>query len=316
MKILVTGGAGFIGSTLVDRLLAEGHSVDVIDNLTTGSLSNLADARSNPSYQLSFYNLDVRSVELVELMARLRPEVVYHLAAQVDVRVSVARPILDADVNVLGTLRVLEGAREAGNPRVVFTASGGTLYGEPDPSMLPIKETFPWKPLSPYGVSKLAGIEYLALYKEMYGIDYCALALSNVYGPRQDANGEAGVVAIFAGCLASGMPVTIYGDGTQTRDFVYVDDVVDALVRGANEGGGMVINIGSGQETSINQLYDILADAWGSKLPPVYAPPRPGEVMHNCLDPSLAHEVLGWKPWTSLEEGVRAVVQYYAAVHG
>src|SRR5271163_1592698 len=259
MRMLVTGGAGFIGSTLVDRLLAEGHTVEVVDDLSTGSLANLADARATAAHQLTVHQMDVRSSELVDLMARYRPEVVFHLAAQADVRVSVAEPVFDADVNVLGTIRVLEGARQARADRVVFAASGGTLYGEPDTSELPLKESLPHHPLSPYGVSKKSAIDYLVAYRELHSLEFAALALANVYGPRQDPHGEAGVVAIFAERLLRGQEVTIFGDGEQTRDFVFVDDVVDAFVRGATRGGGLVLNVGTGRELSVNELARVMA---------------------------------------------------------
>ena len=226
MKALVTGGAGFIGSTLVDRLLAEGHQVDVVDNLSSGSLANLADARANAGHQVNFHQIDIRDEGLGELMARQAPEVVFHLAAQADVRVSVARPVFDAEVNVVGSLNVLEGARAAGARKVVFASSGGTIYGEPDPSELPVKESHPQHPLSPYGVAKKVVGDYLYAYRALHDLEYTALALANVYGPRQDPHGEAGVVAIFTGKLLAGDPCTIFGSGEQTRDFVYVDDVV------------------------------------------------------------------------------------------
>ncbi|MEA2931291.1 MAG: UDP-glucose 4-epimerase, partial [Actinomycetota bacterium] len=248
MRALVTGGAGFIGSTLVDRLLAEGHSVDVVDDLSSGTLANLADARTTPGHDLSFHHLDIRAPAVTELMARRRPEVVFHLAAQADVRVSVSRPVFDAEVNILGTLNVLEGARAAGTAKVVLAASGGTLYGEPDE--LPVRESAPQRPLSPYGVSKKAAGDYLAAYRELHGIEFTALALANVYGPRQDPHGEAGVFAIFAGRLLAGEQCTIFGTGEQTRDFVYVDDVVDAFARAATRGSGLLMNIGTGVETS------------------------------------------------------------------
>src|SRR5580658_4223862 len=260
---MVTGGAGFIGSNLVDRLLAEGHAVDVIDDLSSGSLANLAAARSSPGHELSFHQLDVRSGELVEMIARRRPEVIFHLAAQADVRVSVNRPVFDADVNILGTLRVLEGARALESARVVFAASGGTLYGEPDLADLPVREAHPHRPLSPYGVSKKTVIDYLVAYRELHSLEFAALALANVYGPRQDPHGEAGVVAIFAQRLVEGVPVTIFGDGEQTRDFVFVDDVVDGFVRAATKGGGLICNIGTGQETSVNQLWQTMAEQAG-----------------------------------------------------
>ncbi|MGH9056509.1 MAG: NAD-dependent epimerase/dehydratase family protein, partial [Acidimicrobiales bacterium] len=249
MKALVTGGAGFIGSSLVDRLLAEGHSVDVVDNLSTGSLSNLAEARRAPGRRMTFHQLDVRSPDLAELANRCRPEVVFHLAAQADVRVSVSDPLFDADVNVMGSLRVLEAARFCGAKKVVFASSGGTIYGDPDPSDLPVKESHPQRPLSPYGVAKKAVGDYLFAYRQLHELEFTALALANVYGPRQDPNGEAGVVAIFAGRLLAGQPCAVYGDGAQTRDFVFVDDVVDAFARAAGRGGGLILNVGTGVET-------------------------------------------------------------------
>jgi UDP-glucose 4-epimerase len=305
---MVTGGAGFIGSTLVDRLLAEGHAVDVIDDLSTGSLTNLADARSEPSNDLTFQHLDIRSPKLVELMARRRPEVVFHLAAQADVRLSVSDPALDAEINILGSLRVLEGARRAGTSKVVFAASGGTLYGDVVPSELPVRESHPQAPMSPYGVSKKVVVDYLTVYRELHNIEFCALALGNVYGPRQDPHGEAGVVAIFAGHLVAGEQCTIFGDGSQTRDFVFVDDVVDALARAGQRGGGLLINIGTGAETSVIQLYETMADEAGTTQRPVFAPARAGELHRSCLDPGRASIHLGWKPWTTLAEGTAAVL--------
>ncbi len=311
MRTLVTGGAGFIGSNLVDRLLAEGHSVDVIDNLSTGSLANLASARNHPDHHLTFQQFDVRSPDVKELIARRRPEVVFHLAAQADVRVSVERPDFDAEVNILGSLQVIEGARAAGAAKVVFASSGGTIYGDPDPSALPIKESQPQRPLSPYGVAKKAVGDYLFAYRELHNLEYTALALANVYGPRQDPKGEAGVVAIFAGRLLARTPCTVFGDGGQTRDFVYVDDVVDAFARAATRGGGLVINIGTGRETSVNELYDTMARAAGVAEPAVFAPARPGELRRSCLDPGRAAIHLGWKPWTGLPEGSGAVLDYF-----
>jgi UDP-glucose 4-epimerase len=309
VRALVTGGAGFIGSTLVDRLLAEGHTVDVVDDLSTGSLSNLSDARASAGHQLTVHQMDVRSPEVVELLARRLPEVVFHLAAQADVRVSVADPVFDADVNIIGTLRVLEGARLAEAKRVVFAASGGTLYGEPDASELPLKESLPHRPLSPYGVSKKAAIDYLVAYREMHALEFSALALANVYGPRQDPHGEAGVVAIFAEHLLRGEQVTIFGDGEQTRDFVYVDDVVDAFVRAATKGGGLLCNIGTGRETSVNELYREMANQAGVEVRAEHLPLRQGEVLRNTVDPSRAGIQLGWKPWTELGPGTAAVLE-------
>ncbi|PZS16407.1 MAG: UDP-glucose 4-epimerase [Acidimicrobiales bacterium] len=311
MKTMVTGGAGFIGSTLVDRLLAEGHAVDVVDNLSTGCLANLAAARSGHGHRFTFHQLDIRSGDLVELMRRRRPEVVFHLAAQADVRVSVSDPVFDAEVNVIGSLQVIEGARHCEATKVVFASSGGTIYGDPDPSRLPVKESHPQHPLSPYGVSKKVVGDYLFAYRELHNLEYTVLALANVYGPRQDPHGEAGVVAIFAGKLLAGEPCTIFGNGTQTRDFVYVDDVVDAFARAASRGGGLTLNIGTGDETSVNQLYATMAAAAGVDAPAVAAPARAGELQRNALDPARAGIHLGWKPWTPLPDGAAAVIEAF-----
>jgi UDP-glucose 4-epimerase len=309
VRTLVTGGAGFIGSTLVDRLLAEGHGVDVVDDLSSGSLANLADARAGGDHDFTFHRLDVRSTALVDLIIRRQPEVVFHLAAQADVRVSVERPTFDAEVNILGTLNVLEGARQGPTRKVVYAASGGTLYGEPEE--LPVRESHSQRPLSPYGVSKKAAGDYLITYRELHGVEFSALALANVYGPRQDPHGEAGVVAIFAGQLLSDEPCTVFGDGEQTRDFVYVDDVVDAFARAATKGSGLLVNIGTGEETSVNRLYDSMAAAAGVTSPPHYAPARPGELARSALDPARAGIHLGWKPWTQLGEGTGLVLDWF-----
>jgi UDP-glucose 4-epimerase len=309
MKTLVTGGAGFIGSTLVDRLLAEGHAVDVVDDLSSGRLDNLAGARGDTAHDFTFHRLDIRQPDLVDLIARRKPDVVFHLAAQADVRVSVARPAFDAEVNIIGTLNVLEGARAAGTQKVVFAASGGTLYGDDAP--LPIKESAVQRPLSPYGVSKKAAIDYLTAYRELHELEFTALALANVYGPRQDPHGEAGVVAIFAARLLGGEACTIFGDGEQTRDFVFVDDVVDAFARAATKGGGLVLNIGTGQETSVNELYRTMASEVGADAAATYAPARPGELRRNALDPGRAGIHIEWKPWTTLADGTNAVLRWF-----
>ncbi len=267
-------------------------------------------ARADQAHELTFHQLDIRSGELVEVIARRRPEVIFHLAAQADVRVSVNRPVFDADVNILGTLRVLEGVRALDSGRVVFAASGGTLYGEPEAADLPVRESHAHRPLSPYGVSKKAAIDYLVAYRELHSVEFCALALANVYGPRQDPHGEAGVVAIFADRLLRDEPITIFGDGEQTRDFVYVDDVVDAFVRGATRGGGLVLNIGTGRELSVNELARVMAEEAGASTPPTYAPARPGELQRSSLDPERAGIHLGWAAWTELSTGVRSVLDH------
>jgi UDP-glucose 4-epimerase len=311
VRALVTGGAGFIGSNLVDRLLAEGHEVDVLDDLSSGSLANLAEARADRTNRLTFHQIDIRDPQLVDLIGRRSPEVVYHLAAQIDVRVSVARPAFDAEVNVIGTLNVLEGARVAGTRKVVFASSGGTIYGDVPGADLPIKESHPQVPLSPYGVTKRAAFDYLNLYRQLHGLEFTALALGNVYGPRQDPHGEAGVVAIFAGRLLADEPCTIYGDGMQTRDYVYVDDAVDAFVRATTKGGGLLVNVGTGVETSVNDLYKALARAAGVDRPAAMAADRPGELRRSCLDPGRAAIQLGWKPWTTVEDGAARVLDWF-----
>ncbi|MCZ7526862.1 MAG: GDP-mannose 4,6-dehydratase [Acidimicrobiia bacterium] len=309
MRALVTGGAGFIGSTLTDRLLAEGHEVDVVDDLSTGSLANLAEARSARSRRFSFHRMDIRSPAITDLVVQRRPEVVFHLAAQADVRVSVARPAFDAEVNILGSLNVFQGCLAAGTRKVVFTSSGGTIYGTPED--LPVREGHPQRPECPYGVAKKAVGDYLHYYREVQGLEYTALALANVYGPRQDPHGEAGVVAIFAGKLLARERPTIFGDGEQTRDFVFVDDVVDACVRAAEKGSGLLVNIGTGVETSVQRLFDVMARETGFRDPARYAPARLGELRRSALDPGRAEIHLGWKPWTRLEDGIAQTLEYF-----
>jgi UDP-glucose 4-epimerase len=311
MRVLVTGGAGFVGSVLVDRLLAEGHEVDVFDDLSTGSLANLAEARADRTNKLTFHQIDVRDPQIVELIARRSPEVVFHLAAQANVRVSVARPAFDAEVNVVGTVNVLEGARTAGARKVVFASSGGTIYGEPAPADLPVRESHPQAPLSPYGITKRVVFDYLRFYRAIHDVEFTALALANVYGPRQNPHGEAGVVAIFAARLLAGEPCTIYGDGEQTRDFVFVDDCVDAFVRAVRRGDGLLVNIGTGVETSVNTLYRTLAGTAGVDRPADTAAARPGELQRSSLDPSRARQQLGWRPWTSLDDGCARVLEWF-----
>lgn len=313
MRTLVTGGAGFIGSTLVDRLLGAGHQVLVVDDLSSGSLDNLAGAREAHGDALEVVEHDIRTPETTDLVAGASPEVVFHLAAQADVRVSVADPVFDAEVNVVGSLRVLEGARRAGARKVVFASSGGTIFGDPDPADLPIGESHPQRPLSPYGVAKKVVGDYLEAYRVLHGLDYAALALANVYGPRQDPHGEAGVVAIFAGRLLAGEPCTIFGTGEQTRDFVYVDDVVDAFVAAIDRGDGQLVNVGTGVETSVNDLYAAMARAAGVDLEAQYAPARPGELDRSALSPQLAAEVLGWAPRVDLDTGVARVLDWFRA---
>ena len=311
MRAFVTGGAGFIGSSLVDRLLAEGHAVDVIDDLSTGSLANLAEARARGG-EFRFHQIDVTDAGVVTLIERRRPEILFHLAGQASVAASERDPGFDAAVNVAGTVRVLDGARRAGVRKVVYAASGGTLYGALEARELPVDETHPIRPSSPYGVSKKVAIDYLQAFRDLYGLEFTALALANVYGPRQDSTGEAGVVAHFAADLVAGRASTIDSDGLQTRDFIFVDDVVDAFARAVERGGGLVINVGTGVQTSIARLYATMASQAGSVLPPDHGPSRPGDVRANALAPGRAKLHLGWAPWTSLEEGVAATLAFAA----
>ena len=307
----MTGGAGFIGSTLVDRLLDRGDQVVVVDDFSSGSEANLASATSTAGDRLEVLRVDIRDPASLDAMRDATADVVFHLAAQADVRVSVADPMLDARTNVLGTLHVLEAARQAGASRVVFASSGGTIYGEPDLSAIPLDESQPQRPVSPYGVSKKVGGDYLFAYHALHGLDYLALALANVYGPRQDPHGEAGVVAIFAGRLLEGEPCTIFGTGEQTRDYVYVDDVADAFVRAGDCGGAMLLNIGTGVETSVNDLYRSMADAAGVRADTVYAPARLGELDRIALDPAAAGRELGWAPAIDLATGTARVLDWF-----
>jgi UDP-glucose 4-epimerase len=323
VRALVTGAAGFIGSHLVDRLLDEGEQVLGVDNLSSGALANLADARRSQIGKFTFQRVDVTSTALPELIKRYKPDVIFHLAAQVDVRKSVRDPIHDAMVNVIGTLNLLQAASDSGTQKVVFTSSGGCIYGEPEESRLPVTEDQVFLPESlpesPYGVSKKIALDYLRYYKVVKGLDYTALALANVYGPRQEPASEVGlegqVVAIFARKMLSGRPCTIYGDGTQTRDFVYVDDVVSGFLAAREKGSGELINIGSGQELSVNELYAHLAELTSSRFEPVYAAARPGELNRIVVDPSKAADVLGWRPQTPLEEGLKQTVAWFRSTN-
>ncbi|MEQ4725130.1 NAD-dependent epimerase/dehydratase family protein [Nonomuraea sp. B19D2] len=306
MRVLVTGGAGFIGSNLVDRLLAEGHDVDVVDDLSSGSRDNLAAAADSDRFRL--HVLDVLDPALTGLVAELQPEVVCHLAAQISVRKSVADPRRDARVNVEGTASVLAAAHEGRARKVVF-ASSVAVYGRP--ATIPVPGDAPTDPRSPYAASKLGGETYLAAFRALYGIEYTTLVLSNVYGPRQSPEGEAGVVSIFTDALLSGTPTVVYGDGTQTRDYVYVDDVVDGFVTACGQrGDGQRFNLGTGIQTTDRRLHSLIADAAGAPDHPGFAPPRPGDLPAMAVDPVPAHEGLGWEPRVDLPTGVKKTVEW------
>jgi UDP-glucose 4-epimerase len=293
VRAIVTGGAGFIGSHVVDALVAQGAEVAVVDSLVHGAKENVATGAE----------LHVRDIRepLDDLFDAVRPEAVLHLAAQADVRVSVARPVEDAEVNVLGTVRILEGARNHG-AQVVFSSTGGAIYGDCTKSA---PEDSPCEPLSPYGTAKLAAEEYLRAYNRLHGTRHIALRYGNVYGPRQDPHGEAGVVAIFLGALARGEQARIFGDGSQTRDYVYVGDVARATVAALGHEGG-VFNVGTGRETSVAELYELCARVAGSDLPAEHAPARLGELQRSFLDPTLAAETLGFRAMVDLEDGLRS----------
>ncbi len=309
MRLLVTGGAGFIGSHLVDRLVTDGHEVWAVDDLSTGRRDNLADAEA--SGRCRFVDVDICGPALPGVVAEARPEVVLHLAAQMDVRKSVADPLHDTRTNVLGTVNVLTAAAGAEARKVVFASSGGTVYGEPE--TLPVAESAPLRPASPYGAAKVAGETYVAALGRLHGFAWASLRLGNVYGPRQDPHGEAGVVAIFGRALLSGAPTVIYGDGTSSRDYVYVGDVVDAFVACLNERtDGGVYNVGSGQPTTVSELHTMVAAACGAPDRPEHREPRLGELQHIALDPSMLTSATGWAPVVSLEKGLAETVSWIA----
>ncbi|MEN3040526.1 MAG: NAD-dependent epimerase/dehydratase family protein [Bacteroidia bacterium] len=310
MRILVTGGAGFIGSHLVEALLGESHVVAVIDNLSTGRRENLPP-------QVPLFQIDLRDRET--LRAHFREytyDVVMHLAAQVDVRTSVEAPVQDAEINIIGTLNLLE-AVQSQRPWFFFASTGGAIYGEKP--HLPIPETETPRPESPYGIAKLAGEMYIQHFSRVHGFPYTILRLANVYGPRQNPHGEAGVVAIFTHKLLKGESAFIYGDGEQTRDFIHVKDVVRAFLATLNAGScayGQVLNVGSGKQTSVNTLYRLLAQSIGTSAKPIYLPPKPGELRHNSLSAERLANLVGWQASydlaTGIEDTVRAFRENYS----
>ena len=302
MKVLVTGGAGFIGSHVTDVLLDAGHEVWALDDLSSGRRENL-----RPEVRLVV--ADIRSPEAARLVESGSFEVMCHLAAQMDVRRSVTDPRFDADVNVGGFLNLLEAARKSGVRKVVFSSTGGAIYGEQD--VYPAPETHPTRPVSPYGVSKASGELYLGYYRAQYGLESVALRYANVYGPRQNPHGEAGVVAIFSERLLRGETCIVNGTGQQTRDFVYGPDVARGNLLAATSDVEGPINVGTGIETDVNRLYALLAAAAGTDRPAKHAPAKPGEQMRSSVDPSRAAEVLGWRPTVALEEGLRRTVEWF-----
>ncbi|QSQ26528.1 NAD-dependent epimerase/dehydratase family protein [Pyxidicoccus parkwayensis] len=302
MKVLVTGGAGFIGSHVCDEFLRGGHEVIALDDLSGGKRENL-----DPRVRLAVH--DIRSREAAELIKAEKPQVLCHLAAQMDVRRSVDDPGFDADVNIRGMLNLLEAARVSGVKKVIFSSTGGAIYGEQD--VFPAPESHATRPVSPYGVSKAAGELYLGYYRAQYGLPYVALRYANVYGPRQNPHGEAGVVAIFSQRLIANQGCTIFGEGKQTRDFVFGPDVARANRLAFENDYVGAINIGTGVETDINRLFALLAEAAGSKATATHAPGKPGEQLRSCIDNALAKKLLGWEPTVDLREGARRTIEFF-----
>ena len=303
-KVLVTGGAGFIGSTVADRFLADGWDVAIVDDLSSGKRENVPE-------RARFYPCDVRSAAAAEAVERERPDVLCHHAAQIDVRRSMSDPRHDVDVNLGGLVNLLAAAARAGVRHVTFASSGGAAYGETD--HIPTPETEPTRPVSVYGASKAASELFLGVWRASHGMTSTALRYGNVYGPRQDPHGEAGVVAIFAGRLLDGKPCTVNGPGTQTRDYVYVEDVARANLLAARARFDGALNVGTGIETDVNRIYRLLADAAGVPDAPLHGPAKAGEQLRSCIDPSAAARVLGWRPEMPIAEGLRRTLEWFRA---
>ena len=305
MRVLATGGAGFIGSHVVDRLVADGHEAAVLDDVSTGFRDNLNE-------RAHFYQVDIRDADGVEAAVReFRPEIVIHHAAQMDVRVSTRMPAVDAGINIVGSLHVIESAVRHGARKIVYASTGGAVYGEPE--SLPVREDHPVHPLSQYGISKHTVEHYLYLYRHNFGLDYTVLRYPNVFGPRQNPHGEAGVIAIFLNKALAGERPTIFGDGSQERDYVYVDDVVDANILALDRGGGRILNIGSGVGRSVLDIVRAIEQATGRTVDPIFSEPRVGEIGRIALDASLAGSVLGWRVSVPFAEGVRRTYEYLRA---
>ena len=300
-KVLVTGGAGFIGSHLVNGLLDNDYAVAVVDDLSAGQLRNL-------DHRATFYHSPINDPRINQIIQREGPEILFHLAAQSSVRQSALDPVADANANVLGTISLLSAAAAEGVEKVVYASTGGAIYGNPD--VIPCDEDTPVSPLTPYALSKYVSELYLKLFDQTYGLAYTILRYSNVYGPGQDPNGEAGVIAIFAGAMLRGRSPNIYGDGEQERDFVYVSDVVEANLAAMYRGDGRTYNIGTGEPVTINRIYSLLQECTDFHDEPVYLPPRSGEVKKIALDSARAGRELVWEPKVSLEEGLRHSTNY------
>lgn len=302
MKVLVTGGAGFIGSNIVDLLISKGYSVVVLDDLSTGKASYI-------NKEATFYKISITDKGIRKIFEKEKIDYVVHQAAQVQVRESLADPIFDAKTNILGSINLLECCKDKGIERFIYASSGGAVYGEP--KYLPVDEGHPINPLSPYGTSKYIVEKYLQVYKEVYGLDYIVLRYGNVYGPRQDPYGEAGVIAIFANKMLHGENPTVFGNGAQTRDFVYVEDVAKAnLLAMEKEVKNEIFNIGSGKETSVNEIFDIIQEILKSNVKAKFDPPIKGEVKRICLSIDRAKRKLGWKPEINIQNGIQMFLKY------
>ncbi len=300
--VLITGGAGFIGSHLVDRLLELGNRVVVLDDLSSGRLANLPN-------RINFHHSDINEANLDETFSRENPQLVFHLAAQVSVSTSMRNPLLDAEANILGTLKLLEASRRHGVEKFIFSSTGGALYG--DPQYIPCDEDHPIHPLSPYGLAKSVCEKYLELYNKMFILNYVSLRYGNVYGPRQDPNGEAGVIAIFSQAMLEGQQPVIFGSGEQERDFVYIDDVVDANLLAIDENVTGSYNIGTGEGTSVNLIFQMLRDLYRFRKSPLKSPARLGDVLKISLNSEKSLREMGWQPKTSLEEGLRLTADFF-----
>lgn len=306
IKCIVTGGAGFIGSHLVDKLLEQGYKVAIIDNLSTGRKENI-----NP--KADFYNINIQDSKVSNIFNKVKPDIVFHYAAQIDVRKSVDDPIESAKTNILGSLNIIENCRNFGVKKIIFASSGGAVYGEA--KIIPTPENYPTQPVSPYGIEKLIFEHYLGFYKKEYGLDYLILRFANVYGSRQNSRGEAGVIAIFCDKMINGGESLINGDGKQTRDFVFIEDIIRVNVLGVQKNKNGIFNIGTGVETDINDIFRKLKGLFNLEIKEIHAPEKQGEQKRSCLDSKKAKVELGWQPKYSLNKGLKKTLEWFKT-HG
>jgi len=306
MKCLITGGAGFIASHLVDKLIEEGHEVTIVDNLSTGKKENL-----NP--KADFYNVDILDSKISNIFKEKKPDIVFHYAAQIDVRKSVENPVESAKINILGSLNILENCKNFGVKKIVFASTGGAIYGEA--KTVPTPEDYLPQPISPYGIEKLIVEHYLDFYKKQYNLDYLILRFANVYGPRQNSKGEAGVVAIFCDSILAGSQIIINGSGEQTRDFVFVEDIINANILGVKKNKNGTFNVGTGEETDINTIFLNLKKLFGSEIREIHGPEKSGEQERSCLDFTKSKEILDWQPNYDLLQGLEKTKEWFRKKH-